>query len=259
MALETVRQQLEASAQRYNHPGFIADDPISLPRSFERLADAEIIGFWIAMLSWGQRKSIISSGHKLVALMDGAPHQFVLQHQERDRARFAEFCHRTFQYTDTLYFLSFLQWYYQQHDSLEDAFARFLQPADPTVEPALRGFHDLFFSLPYAPERTKKHVATPARKSTCKRLNMFLRWMVRHDDRGVDMGHWQRISPSQLLIPLDVHVDKVARSLGLLTRKQSDWQAVLELTEALRAFDAQDPVRYDFALFGMGIHLKAKP
>ncbi|MEZ4984987.1 MAG: TIGR02757 family protein [Saprospiraceae bacterium] len=149
--------------------------------------------------------------------------------------------------------MEFLQHYYRQYKSLEDAFVQCL-PSDATdTEAALRGFHDLFFSLPYAPERTRKHIATPARKSSCKRLNMFLRWMVRSDTKGVDFGHWSRIRPAQLMIPLDVHVANVATRLGLLSRTQRDWQAVAELTQQLRTFDPDDPVKYDFALFGMGV------
>ena len=205
------------------------------------------------MLAWGQRKTIINKAGELIEMMDGAPYDFIVHHREEDRKRFLGFKHRTFQATDTLFFLEFLQWYYCRHDSLEDAFARFLSPHDQHTGPALAGFHYLFFSLPDAPQRTRKHIATPERGSTCKRLNMFLRWMVRRDKQGVDFGLWQRISPAQLLIPLDVHVDRVARRLGLIKRKQTDWQTVLELTGNLRHFDAEDPVRYDFALFGLGV------
>jgi uncharacterized protein (TIGR02757 family) len=181
----------------------------------------------------------------------------MVNHTEEDRARFMDFKHRTFQSLDTLWFLEYLQRYYRQHHSLETAFARHLQTADTTVENALLGFHDDFFADPDAPSRTRKHVATPARGSTCKRLNMFLRWMVRKDDAGVDFGVWRNIKPAQLLMPLDVHVERVARRLGLLQREQTDWKAVLELTENLRAFDAEDPVKYDFALFGLGVLEKA--
>ncbi len=244
---------LDHHVDQYNRPTFIDTDPISIPHRFSQLADIEITGFWVAMLAWGQRKTIINKASELIELMDGAPHQFIVQHGEKDRARFASFKHRTFNYTDTLYFLEFFQKFYQKHDSLEDAFAQFITPESPHIGPALAGFHDLFFSLPDAPHRTRKHIATPARKSSCKRLNMFLRWMVRKDEAGVDFGLWKHILPSQLLIPLDVHVDRVARHLGLLTRKQTDWRAVLELTEQLRQFDPHDPVKYDYALFGMGV------
>ncbi len=254
MALHTdIHEWLDRSASQYNRPAFIDGDPISVPHRFEQLQDIEIIGFWAATLAWGQRKTIITSANTLVALMDGAPYDFILHHEEKDRSRFAGFKHRTFQYLDTLYFLTFFQWYYRRHESLEDAFARFISPEDATVEKALTGFQDLFFSLPDAPARTRKHIATPARGSTCKRLNMFLRWMVRRDDCGVDFGLWNRISPRQLLIPLDVHVDRIARQYGLLERRQTDWQAVLELSKRLREFDPEDPAKYDFALFGLGV------
>ncbi|MFN0213342.1 MAG: TIGR02757 family protein [Saprospiraceae bacterium] len=248
-----LKELLEEATLRYNRPAFITDDPISIPHRFSKLQDREIMAFWAATLAWGQRKTIIQSANRLAELMDNAPHDFVLNHLEQDRARFESFKHRTFQATDTLWFLEFFQNYYQKNSTLEIAFSRHLRPDDRTVENALRGFHNDFFDHPYAPERTRKHVATPARGSTCKRLNMFLRWMVRKDKAGVDFGLWKQISPAQLLIPLDVHVERVARQLGLLQRKQTDWQAVLELTQNLREFDPADPVKYDFALFGMGV------
>ncbi|MFM8488883.1 MAG: TIGR02757 family protein [Bacteroidota bacterium] len=249
----SVSDILNTAASVWNNPDFIESDPISVPHRFTRLQDREIMGFWAATLAWGQRKTIINSALRLSELMDHATYDFVLNPEESDRERFSEFKHRTFQYTDTLWFLHWLQEYYRREDSLETAFSSHLIPGDITVENALAGFHDSFFDHPYAPGRTRKHVATPVRGSTCKRLNMFLRWMVRKDDRGVDFGIWNRISPAQLLIPLDVHVDRVARRLGLLQRPQTDWLAVLELTENLRQFDPDDPARYDFALFGMGV------
>lgn len=264
---------LDERVERYNCAAFIEHDPISIPHRFSTLQDIEIMGFWAAMLAWGQRKTIINSANQLCELMDGAPHDFILNHTETDRKRFLNFKHRTFQPTDTLYFLKFFQTYYRQNFSLEEAFlpqssipvpnieyqvsnTKYQMPKCP-IETALTNFHNRFFALPDAPTRTRKHIATPVRKSTCKRLNMFLRWMVRHDDKGVDFGVWKKIQPSQLLMPLDVHVDRIARQYGLLQRPKSDWQAVLELTENLKAFDAQDPVKYDFALFGLGI-LKQK-
>lgn len=244
---------LNEATARYNTPDFIVSDPVSVPHRFSRLQDREITGFWAATLAWGQRKTIIANALRLVELMDGAPQDFILNHEEKDRARFLDFKHRTFQATDTLWFLEFFQQYYRKNVSLETAFARHLTASDTTVENALRGFHHDFFDHPYSPERTRKHVATPERGSTCKRLNMFLRWMVRKDAAGVDFGIWNAIRPAQLLIPLDVHVDRVARRLGLLQRTRTDWQAVLELSENLRAFDPEDPVKYDFALFGLGV------
>jgi uncharacterized protein (TIGR02757 family) len=248
----SIVELLNAAANQYNRPEFILDDPISVPHLFTTIQDREIIGFWTAVLAWGQRKTIIQSASKLIQLMDGAPYDFIQNHEEKDRARFLEFKHRTFQAIDTLYFLEFFQYYYKKNNSLESAFSRHLHSNDLTTERALSGFHEEFFSLPFAPDRTKKHVPTPARNSTCKRLNMFLRWMVRNDDRGVDFGLWDTIKASQLLIPLDVHVEKIARKLGLLKRPQTDWRAVLELTEQLRFLDPHDPTRFDFALFGLG-------
>lgn len=251
--MKNLKAYLDEKAAAFNQTDFIADDPISLPHRFSKLQDIEIIGLWTAVLAWGQRKTIINSGNRLVELMDGAPHDFMLNHEEKDRERFTDFKHRTFQPLDALWFLEFLQNYYRNNDSLEDAFAQHLKPNDTNVENALRGFHDLFFADENAPQRTRKHIATPARKSSCKRLNMFLRWMVRQDDKGVDFGLWKKIKPAQLLMPLDVHVDRIARRLGLLERKQTDWLSVTELTENLRRFDATDPVKYDFALFGIGV------
>jgi len=248
-----LREFLDHKVALYNEPSFIENDPITIPHQFSKLQDIEIMGFWSSMLAWGQRKTIINKSNELIQLMDGAPHDFIINHQEKDREKFLNFKHRTFQVIDTLYFLEFLQTFYKKNSSLEVAFSQFLQPDEEHVGNALKGFHELFFALPHAPKRTRKHVATPIRKSTCKRLNMFLRWMVRQDDKGVDFGLWKNISPSQLLMPLDVHVDKVARKLNLLDRKQTDWKTVLELTQKLRAFDLEDPVKYDFALFGLGV------
>jgi uncharacterized protein (TIGR02757 family) len=185
--------------------------------------------------------------------MDNAPNDFLVNHKEKDLKRFLNFTHRTFQPTDLLYFISFFRQYYEKHGSLENAFVRFMSNEDAHVQQALEGFYDLFFSLKDVPERTRKHVASPAKNSTCKRLNMFLRWMVRTDAQGVDFGLWKSIKPSQLLCPLDVHVDRVARKLGLIQKKTKGWKAVLELTDNLKRFDPHDPVKYDFALFGMGV------
>lgn len=251
--MKDLKSFLDKKVAQFNQPDFIENDPIQIPHQFSKLQDIEIMGFWTAMLAWGQRKTIINNCKKLIELMDGAPYDFMVNHQEKDRERFLDFKHRTFQPTDTLYFLAFFQQYYQQHDSLENAFAKHLQPNDVHVENALKGFHEDFFNLPNAPQRTKKHIATPIRKSSCKRLNMFLRWMVRKDNHGVDFGLWNSIQPSQLLMPLDVHVDRVARQLNLLQRKQTDWLTVLELTNAMCQLDPNDPVKYDFALFGMGV------
>lgn len=183
--------------------------------------------------------------------MDNAPHDFILNHRTRDLKKFADFRHRTFNGVDTLYFIEFLRQHYQNHDSLETAFR--IPAENQTIQEALVNFHHHFFSLEHHPERTRKHIPTPERKSTCKRLSMYLRWMVRDDNRGVDFGLWKKIKPSQLVCPCDLHVDRVARRLKLITRKQTDWATALELTENLRKFDPHDPVKYDFALFGLGI------
>jgi len=250
---DDLKKFLDAKADFYNRPSFIARDPISIPHRFSRKQDVEIMGFWAAVLAWGQRPVILKKAAELIELMDGSPYDFVRNHQDSDLKRFLAFKHRTFNATDALYFLHFFRQYYQTNDSLEDAFLVGEDVLLPTVETNLIAFHDRFCSDPFFPTRTRKHIATPARNSSCKRLLMFLRWMVRQDDNGVDFGIWTRLRPSQLVIPIDVHVNRVARSLGMLTRPQTDWKAALELTETLRQFDPTDPVRYDFALFGLGV------
>lgn len=244
---------LEEKADAFNHPAFIENDPICIPHSYRKKQDIEITGLLAAVLAWGQRKTIINKCREFFAMMDDAPHDFILHHQEDDLRPFENFRHRTFNGTDALYFIAFLHHFYQQHDSLEAAFTAGLTPEATDTEGALVHFHRTFFSLPDFPQRTRKHIATPERKSACKRLNMYLRWMVRHDDRGVDFGLWRNIAPHQLICPCDLHVDRVARRLGLIQRKPTDWQTAVELTENLRQFDPEDPVRYDFALFGLGI------
>ena len=255
---QTNKDFLLEAAWHFNQPSFIETDPISVPKRFSKKQDIEIAGLWSAVLSWGQRKTIIAKASLLMDLMDNTPHDFILNHSEQERRQFLGFVHRTFQPTDTLYFLEFFQWYYRNFNSLEEAFVKFLADDAENVGPALEGFHNFFFSLPHAPKRTKKHLPTPRTGSTCKRINMFLRWMVRKDKQGVDFGIWHRIKPSQLLIPLDVHVERVARRLGLLTRKQRDWKAVIELTVRLKEYLPEDPVLFDFALFGIGVLDKEK-
>lgn len=256
MVTEKLKKFLDEKVEQYNRKGFIANDPVCIPHLFTKKQDIEIAAFFAATLAWGQRTTIIRNCKKLMEWMDNAPHQFLLQHEESDRERFMGFVHRTFNDTDLLYFIEFLTVFYLKNESLEDAFARYINKDDTTTEKALTGFNQLFFSLPYAPQRTVKHVATPAKKSACKRLNMFLRWMVRQDNNGVDFGIWNRISPEQLVCPLDTHVQRVAVGLGLLKRKQADWQAALELTANLRLLDPYDPVKYDYALFGLGVEEK---
>ncbi len=211
------------------------------------------MGLWAAVLAWGQRPTIINKCNLLIDLMGGAPYDFILHHKPKDLKPFLSFKHRTFNDVDTLYFIHFFKKYYKKHESLEDAFLLGLNPEDTDVKGSLIQFNHYFFSLPEAPSRTQKHVSTPARKSACKRLNMFLRWMVRKDNKGVDFGIWNKIKPSQLVCPCDVHVERVARKLGLLERENLDWDAAVELTNNLKMLDPIDPVKYDFALFSMGV------
>lgn len=248
----SVKDYLDEWVEKVNVPGFIEDDPILIPHRFNKKEDIEIAGFFAAILAWGQRKTIISKSSELINLMDNTHHNFIMQHQSSDLKRFYNFKHRTFQTTDLLYFIDFLKRHYTRFKSLEQAFY-----PDPSLtydqERALTRFHQYFFDCSYSPERTRKHIATPLKKSTCKRLNMFLRWMVRKDNKGVDLGIWNTIPVSGLMIPLDVHVENTARKLKLISRPQRDWHTVAELTENLRTFDPDDPVKYDFALFGLGV------
>ena len=244
---------LNEKVETYNRPFFIDSDPISIPHSFSKKQDIEIAGFFAAIFAWGNRTTIINKSKELMDLMDNAPHDFVLHHQPKDLKNLLRFKHRTFNSTDLLYFIHFFHHHYKKNDSLETAFSIGLDKKDINTENALNGFYDYFFSLPDVPSRTKKHIAAPKNKSSCKRLNMYLRWMVRNDKCGVDFGIWKNIKTSQLIMPLDLHVIRVAKRYQLLTRKQSDWQAAVELTETLKTFDPKDPVKYDYALFGMGV------
>lgn len=241
---------LDEKVERYNTPNFIPNDPISIPHLFSKQQDIEIMGFFAATLAWGQRVTILNNCKRIIEGMEGNPSEFIINHTESDLKSFQGFVHRTFNETDLLYFITALKHIYTTHKSLEELFI------NKNIEQGLIDFHNLFFSLDFAPNRTKKHLATPDRKSACKRLNMFLRWMVRKDNKGVDFGIWENISSASLYCPLDVHVHRVATQLGILTRKQADWQATVELTEKLRALDKEDPVKYDFALYGLGIEEK---
>lgn len=253
---DELKDFLDFKANQYNRPDFIENDPIVIPHQFTRKQDIEIMGFWAAMLAWGQRKTIINKCNELIRLMDGAPYDFIINHQDIDLKRFLGFKHRTFNDTDTLYFLEFFRQHYQKNDTLETAFLCSGDAGVVSVESALNQFRSYFFSLEDYPRRTIKHVSSPAQKSGCKRSNMFLRWMVRSDNKGVDFGIWKSLKPASLICPMDVHVDRVARKLGLITRGQVNWQTAVELTERLREFDPLDPVKYDFALFGLGIEEK---
>jgi uncharacterized protein (TIGR02757 family) len=248
-----LRKFLDAKVDEYNQPPFISADPISVPHRFSKKQDIEIAGFFASIFAWGNRTTIINKATELMQLMDDAPHQFITQHTDKELQKLLAFKHRTFNTTDLLYFLLFLKHHYAKHSSLETAFTKWMNKKDETIEKGLTGFHAYFFSLEDAPVRTKKHIATPVRNSTCKRLNMFLRWMVRSDNRCVDFGIWKNISPSQLVCPIDVHVARVGRQFNLIKRKQTDWLTAIELTEALKEFDSNDPVKYDFALFSLGV------
>lgn len=251
MNLKKLKAFLDEQYLKYNTTEFISADPISIPHQFSLLQDIEIMGFWTATLAWGQRKTIINKANELITLMDHAPYDFIINHQAIDLKKFLQFKHRTFNATDTLYFIHFFKSYYKKHHSLETAFLCNDYENHDTIESMLNHFHHQFFSLEVAPNRTKKHLPCPARKSTCKRIAMFMRWMVRSDNGGVDFGLWKKIKPSQLVCPLDLHVERVARKLNLISRKQTDWRTVLELTQRLKQFDKNDPVKYDFALFGL--------
>jgi uncharacterized protein (TIGR02757 family) len=248
-----LKKFLDEKVDEYNQPFFIKDDPISIPHFFSKKQDIEIAGFFAAIFSWGNRTTIINKSKTLMQLMDNTPYDFCMNEKPGRFKKMLGFKHRTFNDTDLLYFIEFFKHHYSKHDSLEIAFTKWMNKKDGTVENALNGFYDYFFSLNDIPKRTTKHIASPTKNSTCKRLNMFLRWMVRNDKRGVDFGIWKNISPAQLICPVDVHVAKVAKRFKLLQRRQIDWQAALELTAELRKLDKTDPVKYDFALFGTGV------
>ncbi|NCI47682.1 TIGR02757 family protein [Sediminibacterium soli] len=249
-----LRSFLDKKAAQYNRPAFIKDDPVCIPHLFTGKQDIEISGLFAAVFAWGNRTTIINKTRELMKLMDDAPYDFCLHHSADDLKKLLAFRHRTFNATDLLYFIAFLKHHYGAHTSLEPAFLRApAGDADRFMETSLIHFHEYFFSLEDAPARTKKHISTPYKGSTCKRLNMYLRWMVRRDKQGVDFGIWKKIHPAQLICPIDLHVARVAKHFGLLQRNQLNWQAAVELTACLRTLDAADPVKYDFALFGLGV------
>jgi uncharacterized protein (TIGR02757 family) len=254
----SLRDFLEQKVQQYNQPSFISSDPVSVPHRFSKKQDIEIAGLFAAVFAWGQRTTIIRKSNALMEAMDLAPHDFILHHRPRDLKPLLSFRHRTFNDTDLLYFIRFLRFHYQRQESLETAFLPECgdRGTEDMVKNGLAAFYKHFFSLKDAPERTRKHIATPERNATCKRLNMYLRWMVRRDKNGVDFGLWKRIPPAMLICPVDLHVARVARRLGLISRPQTDWTTAMELTAALRLMDKKDPVKYDYALFGLGVFEK---
>ena len=247
-----LKKFLDSKVKLYNQPSFIEKDPVCIPHSFTKKQDIEISGLFAAVLAWGNRTTIINNCKKLMGWMDNKPHDFILHHKDSDLKSFVHFAHRTFNATDLLYFISFLQFHYHQYSSLEDAFVPANNYKEETVEQALVHFHNYFFSIEH-PARTQKHISTPGRGSACKRINMYLRWMVRKDTNGVDFGIWRKIKPGQLVCPLDVHVARVAERLGLLDNNKSNWNNALYLTEQLRTLNPKDPAVYDYALFGLGM------
>ena len=248
-----LKEFLDEKVELYNRPSFIESDPISIPHQFTEKQDIEIAGFLAATIAWGNRKMILRNANRIMELLDGSPYDFIVNHREKDLARMESFVHRTFNSDDLIYFVTALKHIYRNKGGLEHVFNKY-KTAD-SLQPAIHELHKIFFELPHL-KRTEKHVSDPFKGSSAKKLNMFLRWMVRNDGRGVDFGVWKGIDPSQLFIPLDLHSGNTARKLGLLTRKQNDWKAVEELTAVLRKFDHSDPARYDFALFGLGVNEK---
>lgn len=253
LSKEELKDFLDEKVVLYNQPTFIESDPIQVPHKFDKKEDIEISGFLTASIAWGNRKSIINNALKLMHLMDHAPFDFVINHKESDLKSLDSFVHRTFNSEDLKQFIKSLNHVYKEHGGMESVFSKYAE-AD-SIQKSIHEFKNVFFEIPHL-GRTKKHVSDPLKNSAAKRINMFLRWMVRKDNAGVDFGIWNTLSPSLLSCPLDVHSGNVARNLGLLKRKQNDAKALKELDDSLRALDPTDPVKYDFALFGLGVFEK---
>ncbi|MDB5191201.1 MAG: hypothetical protein JWQ96_764 [Segetibacter sp.] len=250
---QQIKDFLDSKVEEYNRVSFIKDDPICVPHLFKKKQDIEIAGLFASIFAWGNRTIIINKSKELMRRMDNEPYTFIMHHSDNELKNLLGFKHRTFNDTDLLYFVHFLHHHYTNHASLETAFTRGMSKGEETIENGLKGFYEYFFSLEDAPLRTHKHIASPAKNSTCKRLSMYLRWMIRSDKKEVDFGIWKKISPAQLVCPMDVHVARVAKRFGLLQRPSIDWQTALELTAYLRTLDKADPVKYDFALFALGV------
>ncbi len=248
MTPSELKEFLDEKVHQYNHPNFITSDPIQIPHLFTLKEDIEIAGFLAATIAWGNRKMIINNAYKMMQLMGHSPYDFVMSHTDEQLEALSQFVHRTFNGTDFIGFIKGLQHVYQYHKGLEAVFSK---PAS-SLQHAIANFKTKFFEIPHA-SRTEKHISDPLNGSAAKRINMYLRWMVRKDTNGVDLGIWKNIEAAQLSCPLDVHSGNVARKLGLLQRTQNDAKAVLELDTQLRLLDAKDPVKYDFALFGLGV------
>lgn len=253
MTQTELKNFLDEKVAQYNHPSFLENDPIQIPHTFLAKKDIEISGFLTATIAWGNRKSIIANAQRMMLLLDSAPYDFILNHTTTDLESLEPFVHRTFNGIDFQYFIQSLKNIYQNHDGIEAVFAKH-QEKD-SLQNAISKFKEVFFELPHA-QRSEKHVSDPIKGSAAKRINMFLRWMVRDNDTGVDFGIWKSLKPSQLSCPLDVHSGNVARKLNLLKRKQNDATALAELDKNLRKLDPLDPVKYDFALFGLGVFEK---
>lgn len=245
-----LKEFLDEKVELYNHPNFIESDPIQIPHLYSLKEDIEIAGFLSATIAWGNRKMIISNAKKLMELMGNTPFDFVMSHTKKDLDTLQQFVHRTFNGEDCKTFIIALQNIYQNHQGLEAVFAQ--NQTDQSMQESISKFKSLFFEIPHS-YRTQKHISDPLNNSAAKRLNMWLRWNCRQDLKGVDLGIWKSIPSSKLSCPLDVHSGNVARKLGLLTRKQNDGKALSELDANLRLLDPQDPVKYDFALFGLGV------
>jgi uncharacterized protein (TIGR02757 family) len=246
-----IKEFLDEKYEQYNKPDFIETDPIRIPHLFSDYRDIEIAGFLTATIAWGNRNTIIKNGLRLMQLMDNTPYDFIKNSDESGNKYFRDFKHRTFNNDDTVYFIKSLKNIYKKHGSIKSVFENSYKETGD-LKNAIINFRRVFFEIP-PPQHTLRHVSDVAKRAAAKRINMFLRWMVRKDRSGVDFGIWDNIPPSALYIPLDVHTGSVSRKLGLLKRKQNDWVAVDELTSILRSFDRDDPVKYDFALFGLGI------
>lgn len=249
-----IKDFLEEKYLKYNCPDFIIDDPVSIPHLFTKKEDIEIAGFFSAIIAWGQRSTIIKNARKLVDLMEDEPYRFILESSKKDLECFNNFYHRTFNGIDARFFIESLKNMYKNYSGMEEVFNKGFE-TNNSVYSAIKYFRQ-FFLKQNCPLRTRKHIANVSNGSSAKRLNMFLRWMVRKDKAGVDFGIWEKIPATALMLPLDVHTGNVARKLDLLNRKQNDWKAVEEVTANLRKFDPNDPVKYDFALFGLGIYEK---
>jgi uncharacterized protein (TIGR02757 family) len=250
-SIADIKILLDEKAAFYNNPKFIETDPIQVPKLFSRKEDIEIAAFLASTIAWGQRSVIIRNAMRLIGMMDNAPFDFVLNSEEKDLRVFNKFSHRTFNNDDCKYFVFSLKNIYRNHGGMQKVFENGFHDGN-SVKDAFAVFYKLFFGMEVFLPRTRKHISNVAAGSACKRLNMFLRWMIRNDDAGVDFGLWGGIPPSALMLPLDVHVGRITRKLGILNRKQNDWKAVEEATSFLKLLDPNDPVKYDFALFGLG-------